>query len=571
MNQETMPFDDCKTPDQYSWDRTSIAKLYDQSETTSWGKYTGLGTSGYCSVSTGTACLNDHDCPGTQVCIVNASPRNYTKALSAHANAGNNKGGFNDDFSSPEADTGLDGDLTAHDSTGDTKVECFDCHSSHGSQVSGITSNYATFNGEKGGANLKETQQGRGGYELSYFASKNMKLNTVNPYNAGAGQCFDCHESAEEPKCSIGGYYSEQDCTTAGGTWTASTPWGYSDTYHATKPIMGYKDTSRFGNKGDAKPSTQRFAERNSRTIVGGHQLASHRFPTSPNFDDSGASDIPANYQMNALCSPCHDPHGVSPTLDRTASGGEDLREYAVPLLKGTWMTSPYKEDFPPPLPWGSKTTTEDYPATTGRTRSWGKYHQYNPGEKPYANFRLDRNTFGFQNDIYNRPVARRIDEDDQKFAGLCIGCHLKEDLVTGQSKDTAFRSVDRIHESVKGWGQNTEHSYPCSKCHQPHNSGLPRLMVTNCLDYEHRGRASENGVVPWAVDKQHSSGHSRGGEHRGYPIGGIYGNTANYEAYPKTWHSPSTNTCHTRAPLNDVNDWPANNLWNDVTLWSSP
>ncbi|MHC4224385.1 MAG: hypothetical protein ACYSUN_10375, partial [Planctomycetota bacterium] len=487
------------------------------------------------------------------------------------------QGGFNPDFSNPEARTGVDGDLSAHDTTGTKNVECFDCHSSHGSRdpLKAVqTSTYVTFDGSKYGANLKETQLGRGGYEIGYIASKNTKANSVNPYNAGAGQCFDCHEHEKTPYCSDPTYLTRQDCEDNLETWFVDKPWGYADTFGAQKKIMGYKDTSEFGNDGGLKASTARFAERASRTIIGGHQLASHRFPTSPNYDNSGASDIPAKYQMDALCAPCHDPHGVTRTLDKRGSGGEDLRKYAVPLLKGTWMTTPYKEDFPPPEPWGSTVVND----SQGRPRSWGEYHQYNPAQKPYANYRLDRNTFGFQNDnLTGRYIAVRIDEDETQFAGLCLGCHMKEDLITLDgngntiAKDTNFREIDRIHESVKGWGENNEHSYPCSKCHQPHNSGLPRLMVTNCLDYEHRTRVSENGVEPWSADSEHGSAHSRGGEHRGYPIGSIYRNSSLYEAYPKSGYSSDDYTCHTRAPLNPVGSWPANNLWNNVTPWSSP
>jgi len=36
------------------------------------------------------------------------------------------------------------------------------------------------------------------------------------------------------------------------------------------------------------------------------------------------------------------------------------------------------------------------------------------------------------------------------------------------------------------GTAQNNFHNFPCSKCHDPHASRLPRLMVTNCLDINH-------------------------------------------------------------------------------------
>ena len=45
----------------------------------------------------------------------------------------------------------------------------------------------------------------------------------------------------------------------------------------------------------------------------------------------SGLANSPQGV-IDGLCSPCHDPHGVSPSL------GDDTA-YAVPLLKGTWLT----------------------------------------------------------------------------------------------------------------------------------------------------------------------------------------------------------------------------------------
>ena len=32
----------------------------------------------------------------------------------------------------------------------------------------------------------------------------------------------------------------------------------------------------------------------------------------------------------------------------------------------------------------------------------------------------------------------------------------------------------------------NQYHKFSCSKCHNPHASRLPKLMITNCLDTKH-------------------------------------------------------------------------------------
>ncbi len=99
--------------------------------------------------------------------------------------------------------------------------------------------------------------------------------------------------------------------------------------------------------------------------------------------------------------------------------------------------------------------------------------------------------------------------QTDAQFAGLCTQCHTKESLApkAGQAvvPDT-WKSVSRIHGTVKGWAttasasdgnyNNTVHSFPCSKCHTPHNSLLPRPMITNCLDYTHRTRVASGGTI---------------------------------------------------------------------------
>jgi predicted CxxxxCH...CXXCH cytochrome family protein len=623
QNNDTEPFNlvdpehgDCKTPNQYSWDGTSIGERYSQTETTTWGKYETV--------------------PG-------AAQKNITKAFSAHGNAVNNEGGWDDV-------TGLDG-IIPNTRAGSQNVQCFDCHSSHGSRTEGITSSYVTFNGTNNGANLKETQAGKGGYLYTYKGRANNDPDAVNPYNEGAAQCFDCHQT-ENARTEV---YPEN-----------YTPWGYSDTFGADAGIgiMGYRDTAFFGQ--GLKPSTARFEYRQSRaTILGGHLKASmpvkdfgtstggsvdtvtdagkswaidewagffvrmksgdndgelrkittntgtgltvYAFDNPVLYDDyeivqamvketgtatggdqetvldstkawdvdewagnyvlmkSGSNEgrvrriisnteteltvgmlaeeilngdsyeiVPFAKTINGLCTPCHDPHGVSPTL------GENQR-YGVPLLKGTWLTSPYKEDYPADDPTGTCATMGEYEFNV----SWGR-NKCGPGSafNSSIHYQIDRNTFDFD----------RITEDDHRFAGLCLRCHPKENLTDGAAKNTDFRTKDRIHESVKGWGDNTEHSWACSKCHQPHVSGLPRLMQTNCLDYNHRGQR-ESGGVAWSTHKMAGQSH---GHYRGYPIGNVMGNSSSYKAQ---------NMCHTQATPNpDV--WPDSNRWNNVTPW---
>jgi predicted CxxxxCH...CXXCH cytochrome family protein len=426
-NNTTEPFGDCKTPRQYAWDRSSVAARYSQSGTTTWGKY-----------------------PGT----ANAAQKNITKALSAHGNATANQGGWS-------AITGIDG-IIPNTRGGGNAVQCFDCHSSHGSKVVGTTTSYVTYNGTKNGGNLKETQAGKGGYAMSYKASSNPDASSVNPYNAGAGQCFDCHLSKN----------------------SGITPWGFFSTFGAITSVKGYHDTNKFGTGGSG--TMQRTPFKNL-PVKGGHLKASSTLGTA------------AMSTIDGLCSPCHDPHGVTPSL------GSD-QAYAVPLLKGTWMTSPYRED----LPLGG--------APTG---SRGSSSYQTPPPTPFVY--TDQATFG---------GATRISEDDTKFAGLCLRCHLKTSLTAGPDKLKTWKSLDRVHQTVKGWGVNDQHSYTCSKCHTPHVASLPRLMQTNCLDAKHRG---------------------------GVTAGGAAG-TGSRGSFPKGRNYPGLN-CHPDGA------WP-NNLWNTKTPW---
>jgi len=181
-----------------------------------------------------------------------------------------------------------------------------------------------------------------------------------------------------------------------------------------------------------------------------------------------------------------------------------------VPLLKGTWVTSPYREDVP--------ITDLRNPPTD------------QPYYPPTPSVYTDQNTFG----------GARITEDDSKFAGLCLRCHAKEKLTAGPDKSKPWKSVDRIHQSVKGWGVNDQHSYTCSKCHTPHTSGLPKLMITNCLDYKHRGRVASGGQAGsngGAFSYWFGDGVVRSGS---FPRGG---DQSGVNCHPGTWPDNSWNT----------------------------
>ena len=351
---------------------------------------------------------------GKYVSTPNAAPKNLTKAYSAHGNLVNNQRGWS-------LVTGVDGTIT--NTGGNANVQCFDCHNSHGSGAAGITTRY-TSSTTNGGI-LKDTAAGRGGYAMTYRPLSGGTASERNLRSAGASLCLDCH------------------LTPSAGT----TPWGYLSTFGATTAVIGYWD-SPYLAPGSAGAQL-RYPYKNVNHNAGGH------------FSASSPLSITPMGTINGLCTACHDPHGVSPTLGTN-------QQYAVPMLRGTWVTSPYKEDVSPAN------------NAAGTIRTGGvQYH-------------IDQNTFG--SSVSNATVTGIV-ETEAQFAGLCLGCHPKSSLTTvaTPSSPNAWKSKDRIHESVKGWktsSMTVRHKYVCSKCHSPHNgSVLPRLMVTNCLDGQHKGR----------------------------------------------------------------------------------
>lgn len=418
---------DTNTPVVYAWDGQSVASRYSQKGVAVWGKYSTAKSNGKMKI---------------------------TKALSAHGNATETKGGWN-------SATGYDESIPViWGGKGAKNVECFDCHNSHGSSVSGVTTSYKSFDGSYNGAILKDTIAGKSGYKMTYRPSSNLDKASTNPYNAGAGLCFDCHETAK----------------------SGFTPWGYSSTFGASKSIMGYKDSPRFGPGG--KGSSSRYANRKSHTDIVSSHFKAGRFL---NYSTEGS--------INGLCTPCHDPHGVSKTLGEKAV-------YAVPLLKGSWLTSPYREDGPPPTLAG-KDAFAKRDSGANRGEAWEKGDFTLTNREANANFGIggagtprepmagmkyfiDKNTFG---------EKKWITEDSDTFGGLCLKCHAKE-------KSGGKAKSDMIHRAVKGWGNNKEHAFPCAKCHQPHNSGLPRLMQTNCFMSGPAG-LRENSGIAWTPDKK--------------------------------------------------------------------
>jgi hypothetical protein len=366
----------------------------------------------------------------------NITPKNtQTKAFSAHGNASANQRGWNTSETWPNT-------------SGTIQVLCFDCHNSHGSTVAGTTTSYTSA--ATNGGLLKDTAANMGGYTMTYKPAAGGSTTDRNAYNAGAGLCFDCHLTAN------------------GGT---AKPWGYQATFGASQAVMGYMDTQYFGTGTFGRQTRYSYK---STPNMGGH------------FGASSAMSANASKVIGGLCTPCHDPHGVSTTLSTD-------QKYGVPLLKGTWLTSHYMEDVATAdnqnyTVIGAIGYTGEY---EGPTRSQAKADAQAAAMKSY---RIDQNTFGPGGNSVMNSTLYSITETDTQFAGLCLSCHQKQNLTNGTTH--TWKSKDRVHESVKGWktaNTTKQHFYACSKCHAPHNASLPRLMVSNCLDYKHRSRVTNN------------------------------------------------------------------------------
>jgi len=505
---------DTSTPVKYAWDGLSVDARYSNTGTTPWGKFTG----------------NDANTKSAQ-----------TKAFSAHGRATANPRGW-----TTAADTYTSATATSN-------VLCFDCHNSHGTSNNGtaITSSYSSATGRRKGGILKDTVANRGGYTVTYKALANATNGVKSVYNSGAGLCFDCHNTQ-----------------TAAG----SIPWGYSGTYGYTPPagaatgVRGYNDTQHFGiSATNTFPATVTYPYKAGKsTNAGGHFGASSAM-TAAITKRAMDPGTPSGTVIQGLCTPCHDPHGVSTSLGTN-------QQYAVPLLKNTFVTSPYKQDLAP--------------AATGEIRGGGS------GQPQFAYgstvvYYLDQRTF--QAAVTGKPtVARSWNFNtsaatlqtltDAQFGGLCTGCHVKTNISGAAATSTTWKTMSRIHNSVNGWAVtgggnagNIRHAYTCSKCHTAHNSRLPRLLVTNCLDVKHRGRVTTGGSMSAA---QTGTG-SRGSGIGRFPTGG-YGAGAGTATNPGAWFfgtkggNPTAiaQPCHNTSTAGGATYSTGGQLWNTKSPW---
>ncbi len=185
-------------------------------------------------------------------------------------------------------------------------------------------------------------------------------------------------------------------------------------------------------------------------TYKAGNYQSSHFYPSlTATWNGSG---IPSGTRNNIYCSTCHNPHGLLPDAQDPDS------PFKVPILRGTWLTSPYKEDRAP----GSVTSnpgTNVYAPWNDTNNDFGPLPRVTPNKDQadvepgggytgtYKNgwdgFFIDQNTFGPGVYITNTGAGPNLTSETE-FAGLCMNCHTKNYLVTLASWNG--------HNTVLGW-----------------------------------------------------------------------------------------------------------------------
>jgi hypothetical protein len=113
----------------------------------------------------------------------------------------------------------------------------------------------------------------------------------------------------------------------------------------------------------------------------------------------------------------------------------------------------------------------------------------------------------------------------------------------------------------------NNFHNFPCSKCHSPHASRLPRLMITNCLDVNHNAwDNSEASPAGWAPQEPNP-------DNKLPPLDLSHGFVATQLSYSPTGHNCHryVNTSWSTGGDSGTPQSGNEGGWNTVTPWDDP
>lgn len=576
QNANTAPFPgDANTTSQYSPEprmvpalaKTSVQSRYSSTITVPWSNYAFTNSSGQTRKY------------GTN------QKKLITKALSAHGNAVKNQFPVWDATLNGRGEDEKMADAAASSTLSSNRnVFCYDCHNSHGSDAGAsgaITSSYSSATGRYKGGLLKSTTAGKGGYTVTYkpaartinYKNYSGSATTAATFNAGASLCNDCHNT-DTSKVNI------------------SRPWSVMTTYSSTKAIVGYWSTPYFDNY--TVNSTKRTAYKAGGAV---NSIKDLRKPMGGHFGSSiNGTSASHSGNINGLCTNCHDPHGVSSAMTAVNRGK------SVPLLKGTWVTSPYREDRATPVVKRGGGSNFTGVAAMGGMPGYNidqntliALSAPTKGGAYSATVKSDvrKQAFVAFPGAAGNALSLHTEKTPADFAGLCIGCHAQATLTNATAPSASnWMSMQRVHQTVAGWaattGTNangTVHAYTCSKCHAPHVSRLPRLLITNCLDVRHTKQSVSGGAI--SATTVGTPGFTYGNNLQSYassaygagrfPSGGSrYSGTPGSSQNNGPWYfqtvQPAAATypsnCHNATNAGGTTYNPTTQIWNKRTRW---
>lgn len=256
-----------------------------------------------------------------------------------------------------------------------------------------------------------------------------------------------------------------------------------------------------------------------------------HQAQSSMSVDPTKDTSLTATDVGTIGCTSCHDVHKV---------GNSGYTPTAQPYLRGTWTSNPFKED-------GAPQSTQTFSTTRGAVPRGMDAAAYNPIggwqiEQNNATFTNIAYTGasgfgGLCGNCHTQVFLEGMAWTGHKGAvsgftgntGVDLYNDTKRGGTTSYTRGTmsynnittyrnstwvgglrnnrnwsdgvAPRDIDSIQSNTPitynfgavttingtaGTAQNNFHNFPCAKCHSPHASRLPRLMITNCLDVRH-------------------------------------------------------------------------------------
>ncbi len=327
-------------------------------------------------------------------------------------------------------------------------VACLDCHNSHGSDKYSVRS-WSESGGYTGNVGMFISSAGRWHNNGSNYYTPTAG----SYYSAEADLCFDCHTQ------------------TSNGTDSATAHYKNYQKFGLTNPIAAYYDGLATGRWAKATSWTGSFTRTGGwasnaykpQSLLGGH------FDRATSYADGVTGTVAASWAsaniggangpkaLSGQCSGCHDPHGID-------KAGTTEENYRLPALKGTWITSPYKEDrrgWDQNVAGGAAGDPYFYTPSGSTTLSLGAAPRKNtdlPYNKPpitgkgYGSsgggtgndgYFIDINTFGRNTWTYGAvatakkfttvaDVHSNTNVAYNRYGGLCATCHVQAGLAQG-------------------------------------------------------------------------------------------------------------------------------------------